>query len=236
MIRSLASFALAAALLSSLGCRDAPSPFAEPGPIDQVWIEHRDPSGDRFGPMAVSRDTARIAALVRVAEARGNWTESWHTLPTGIHAATLYAGRRFVVALRFSPGFLLLETPTGAWMQKLGPAGYARLVDLTTWWPPRFEDYPAPDTMAAPAEFAGHYRFDGRGASRRIVDLQSGRRYDDPLATLPCGRPAYRRTSALAIRDGCAGSPVRYFVWNGDGLVELHQAGSHARTRAVAAP
>lgn len=229
---------VAAALLAAAACTDAPSPLAHPGPVDRVLIQHRAPEGDRFAPMVVSSDTARIAALLRIAESTGQWKMSWHTLPAGDHAATLYEGRRFVAALRFSPGFLLLQTPSDAWMRELDPPAYARLLDLTSWWPPRFEDYATPDTVIAAANFAGHYRF---GAPHTILDLRGHRTFTDSLVDLRCGRVEFHRASGLVItgpdttgarRGRCAEGPVRYFAWARDHLVELHPTGSNRRTRA----
>ncbi|HET7041736.1 MAG TPA: hypothetical protein VFI13_06945 [Gemmatimonadales bacterium] len=229
---------VAVALLAAAACREAPSPLAHPGPVDRVVIVHRAPEGEGYAPRIVTRDSATIAALLQLAESRGPWTLSWHPLPAGAHSATLYDGLRFIAALRFSPGFLLLETPTDARMRELDPPEYARLLDLTSRWPPRFEDYATTDTGIAAANFAGHYRF---GAPHTILDLRGERTFTDSLVDLRCGEVEFHRASGLVItgpdtagarRGRCAEGPVRYFAWAEDHLVELHPTGSHQRTRA----
>lgn len=264
------------ALLLLAACGDAPSPLGDPGPIDRIVIQHRARATAGYRPSIVSRDSGTIAAIARLAETPGHWTQSWRHVPTGDHAVTFYDGRRFVAALRFSPGLLLIETPKEVQITALDPPTFARLLDLTSWWPPRPADYAATDTLdrpaaaidydfdpgirrfrdhlegarRKPADFDGHYRFVVWGCGPRctrhlLLDLRSGRTYADTLVDFGCGGVEYHRASGLVITgpdttgaEGvrCADRPVRYFAWDRYRLVELHPGGSHARTRAVAAP
>lgn len=88
-----------------------------------------------------------------------------------------------------------------------------------------------------PADFNGHYRFVVWGCgtqctSHVILDLRTGRTYDDTLVDFSCGTVEYRKESGLVIAgpdsvseegdDLCATRPRRFLAWSGTGLAELH--------------
>ena len=98
-------------------------------------------------------------------------------------------------------------------------------------------------SRSSPADFDGHYRFVVWGCgtqctSHVILDLRTGRTYDDTLVDFSCGAVDYRKESGLVIagpdtvsmvwNNSCALLPTRYLVWNGTALVELHPEGKAA--------
>ena len=126
-------------------------------------------------------------------------------------------------------------------------------------WPPTFEQYATDDTLTGPpapldysanpearrfrsrlsgrteADFAGHLAFVVWGCgtectSHMVLDLKTGRPYDDTLVNFSCGTVTYAKSSALVVWSGdttlegdekCHLLPTRYFVWSGAGLSEL---------------
>lgn len=126
-------------------------------------------------------------------------------------------------------------------------------------WPPTFEQYATTDTLTGPpapldysgnpdarrfrsqlagwttADFAGHFVFVVWGCgtnctSHMVLDLRTGRPYDDTLVNFSCGSASYLPTSALIIStpdtsldasERCRLLPTRYFLWGGTSLREL---------------
>lgn len=87
------------------------------------------------------------------------------------------------------------------------------------------------------ADYRGHFTFViwgcGTGCSSHVIlDLASGRIYDDTLVNFSCEEIEYRQSSALVVdtpdpslasNPACRSGATRYFVWGGSGLVELHK-------------
>jgi len=92
------------------------------------------------------------------------------------------------------------------------------------------------DARKGPADLAGHYEFVVWGCgtqctSHVILDLRTGRTYDDTLVNFSCGNVSHQRESSLVIAtpdtdpevaESCPRVPTRYFLWSGTKLEELH--------------
>lgn len=89
------------------------------------------------------------------------------------------------------------------------------------------------------ADLAGHFTFViwgcGTGCSGHVIlDLATGKVYDDTLVNFSCEEIEYHRRSTLVIdapdsslsaNPGCRRGAPRYFRWDGARLAELHPPG-----------